>query len=68
MSDNEKRADTFIDLILAGMLDAAVEMKLTQFQTTITPEKTGRPTLVRIIVVPEVMQFQSVDPKGLKTE
>lgn len=63
---DEKRAETFTDLLLAAMKDAAIEMKLTQFKTTITPEKTGKTMLVRIIVVPEAMQFESVDPKGFK--
>lgn len=65
MSD-EKRADAFMDLLMAAMLDAAIEMKLTQLKTTITPEKTGKQTFIRIIVIPEQMQYQSVDPKGFQ--
>jgi len=63
MSD-EKRAETTVDLLIAAILDAAIEMKLTQFKTTITPEKTGKQTFVRIIIVPEQMEYESVDPKG----
>lgn len=48
--------DQFLDLLLAAMMDAAIEMKLTQLQTTITADDAG-PQIVRIIVVPEKMQF-----------
>lgn len=63
---NEKKADAFGDLLFAAMKDAAIEMKLTQLKTTITPEETGKATLIRIIIVPEQMQFESVGPGGFE--
>lgn len=61
--NEECQAGAFIDILLAAMSDAAVERKLTQLKTTITPEKTGRATLVRIIIVPESMDMEW--PQGL---
>ena len=52
---DHSRAEAFGDFILAAMLDAAIERKMTQLKTEITPEKTGRVTQVRIIIVPETM-------------
>lgn len=66
MSDQDKRAEAFGDLLLAAMKDAAINMELTQLKTTITPEETGKATLIRIIVVPETMQYVSTDPEGIK--
>ncbi len=44
--------EAFIEILLAAMMDAAVEGKLTQLQTTIAPD--GKNVkLVRIIVVPD---------------
>lgn len=50
---------TFIELLLAAMKDAALEFKLTQLQTQFDPTETGKGKLhtVRIIVIPEKMQF-----------
>ncbi len=46
----------FLAMLIASMHDAATSGQCTQLQTTITP--TGhRPTLVRLIVVPEEMEF-----------
>lgn len=50
--------ETFIDLLLASMLDAATGGHLTQLQTTITPEGKKSKT-VRIIIVPEEMQWKA---------
>lgn len=52
----------FIDFVVAAMLDAAVERKLTQLKTTIQVPGRSSPTLVRIIVVPETMDFESTQP------
>jgi hypothetical protein len=50
----------FFDLLIAAMKDAALEMKLTQFQTTIDPDGKGM-RLVRIVVVPEEMEYRNPD-------
>lgn len=55
----------FLDLLHAAMLDAATELELTQLQATITPPG-GQPQTVRIIVIPEQMQFR-LDGKGAKS-
>lgn len=56
--DLKKRAQAFEDLIIAGMLSAAIERKMTQFKTTITPPGRTTPQLVRIIIVPETMDIE----------
>lgn len=50
----------FVDLLLAAMKDAAIEGKLTQLQTQLDPTETGKGPLkvVRIIVIPEKMDFK----------
>jgi len=48
--------EAFLDLLIAAMLDAAGERKLTQLQSTI--EVKGKLKLVRIIVIPEEMDFK----------
>lgn len=54
---------TFEQLIIAGMLDAAAERKMSQFKVTVTPEQTKRETFVRIIIVPESMDLEW--PQGM---
>lgn len=49
--------DTFLDLLIAAMKDAAIEMKLTQLKTQIDPDGKGI-RHVRLIVVPERMQYE----------
>ncbi len=47
--------EAFMNLLIAAMMDAATERKLTQLKTTISPDgKTSK--FVRIIVVPEDME------------
>ncbi len=48
---------TFLDILIAAMNDAVIEGKITQIQTTITPEGTTKAKLLRIIVVPEEMEY-----------
>lgn len=55
--------EMFLELLLAAMKDAATSGSLTQLKTTIDPDGRGVRT-VRIIVVPEQMQFQSPLPFG----
>ena len=47
--------ETFLDLLVAAMKDAAIERKLTQLQTQLDPTETGRGPMkrVRIIIVPD---------------
>lgn len=63
---NEQEA--FLELLIAAMKDAAIGGHLTQLQTQIDALKTGKPQLVRIIVVPEKMQWKTPDgrPIGAK--
>lgn len=53
----------FTSLLIAAMLDAAVEGKCTQMQTTITPPGKS-PKLVRIVVVPEELDFVRASSTG----
>lgn len=53
----------FLALLIAAMQDAAVEGKCTQLQTTITPPG-HRAKLVRLVVVPEELDFVRTDPAG----
>lgn len=53
---SNEAAQQFLDLLLAAMTDAAVEGQCTQLQTTITPQG-GRATLIRLIVVPEQLDY-----------
>lgn len=55
---NEQQA--FIDLLIAAMKDAAISMSLTQLKTQIDPDGKGI-RHVRIIVVPEQMQYAHPD-------
>lgn len=62
---NKGKAEAFIDILLAAMKDAAIERKMTQLKTTITPAGRTKPILVRIIIVPETMDNEF--PQGLST-
>jgi hypothetical protein len=59
--------NAFMDLLIAAMMDAAVEKKLTQLKTTIDPDGKG-PRHVRLIVVPEEMHMNWPEhsPAGVK--
>lgn len=61
--DKQEKGAVFLDLLIASMEDAAVERKLTQLKTEITPQKTGKTQQVRIIIVPESMDMEW--PQGL---
>jgi hypothetical protein len=54
----------FDELLVAAMLDAAIERKMTQLKARITPKETGRETFLRIIVVPETMDVEV--PQGFR--
>lgn len=49
--------ELFLDMLIAAMKDAVLNGKITQLQTTMTPEETGKAKLLRIIVVPEEMEI-----------
>jgi len=51
--------EAFLDMLVAAMMDAAVEKKLSQIVTQLDPSGTGSGPLkkVRIIIVPEEQQY-----------
>jgi hypothetical protein len=55
--------DAFLNLLVAAMMDAAVEKKLTQLKTTISPDGKTVKT-VRLIVIPEEMDYDFPQPLG----
>jgi hypothetical protein len=57
MSKEKRQAEAFLDLLVAAMKDAAVNMELTQLKTQIDAEGNGKIRYVRIIVVPEAMEY-----------
>lgn len=50
---------TFLDLLLAAMKDAALELKLTQLAVQFDPTETGKGPFkrVRLVVVPEQLEY-----------
>lgn len=50
--------EAFLDLLVAAMKDACLELKLTQLLTQLDADGSGKLRKVRIIVVPEVMEHQ----------
>lgn len=59
--------EAFLNLLIAAMTDAAVEHKLTQLKTTISPDG-KKAKLVRIIVIPEEMEFNFPRSQPLGTD
>ena len=53
---NSQEAEAFLGLLIAAMKDAVLEGKNTQLKTIIDPDGKGL-RMVRIIVVPEVMEY-----------
>jgi hypothetical protein len=47
----------FLDMLIAAMKDAALEKKLTQLQTQLDADGTGRLRKVRIVVIPEELEY-----------
>ncbi len=60
------QGDAFLDLLLAAFDDAALEGKLTQFQTQFQPKGKKNLEVIRLIIVPEKMAltWPSVAPAG----
>lgn len=56
--------EVFLDLLLAAMKDAALTMSLTQMKTQIDPDGRGL-RYVRIIVVPEAMEYGHADGRPI---
>ena len=54
---NYPQGDAFLDLLIAAMNDAAINGKLTQLQTQLKPEGSAKLEVVRIVVIPEKMDF-----------
>ncbi len=67
MTDERNQQDVFGDMLIAGMLDAAIEQKITQLKTTITPEGRTKPVHVRIVIMPELMEHEWPGGLGKKT-
>jgi hypothetical protein len=55
--------EAFLEMLVAAMADAAVETKLTQLKTQIDPDGKGI-RHVRLIVIPEEMDFTFSPPLG----
>lgn len=66
MADNQdtqtRRANTFLEFIIAGMADAAVERKMTQLKGLVVPPGRKTPVAVRVIIVPELMDIETAEP------
>lgn len=60
---NQDSAEIVLNVILAAMMDAVVERKLTQLKLQIQPEGYVRPQYVRIVIMPETMDREW--PQGL---
>ena len=57
--------EAFLNMLIAAMQDAAIEKKCSQLQCTITPEETGKATVVRVIVVPNELDRYWPESKPL---
>lgn len=57
--------EVFLNLLIAAMTDAAEELKLTQLQTQLDTKRGMR--IVRIIVVPEEMEYRHPDGRPFGT-
>ena len=57
--------EVFLDFLIAAMKDAAEELKLTQLQTQLDTKRGMR--LIRIIVVPEEMEYRHPDGRPFGT-
>lgn len=62
MSVEKEQINAFLDMLRAAMLDAAIERKMTQLKTTITPPGRAKAELIRIIIVPETMDREFGQP------
>lgn len=63
MNNEPNEINAFLNLLTAGILDAATERKMTQLLTQCQPDGM-KMQKVRIIIVPETMDFEW--PKPLK--
>jgi len=63
------QGEAFLELLIAAFNDAALEGKLTQFQTQFLPKGQKKMAVVRLIIVPEKMShtWPSVAPAGTPT-
>lgn len=61
-AQGKRQFNAFINLLVAAMLDASTQRKLTQLKTTIAAPGRMKPMHVRIIVVPETMDIETQKP------
>lgn len=61
--------ESFLELLIAAMKDAAIERKLTQLHTTIDPDGKGTKR-VRIVIIPDALDhvWPKDSPLGGKTK
>lgn len=59
--------EAFLDVLVAAMKDAALERKITQLKTQLDPNGKGVKR-IRIIVVPEEMDFEFAADRPLGSE
>ena len=59
--------DAFLHILVAAMADAVTQGKLTQIKTTIAPDG-KKVKLVRLIIVPEDMEFNWPKDQPLGTD
>jgi hypothetical protein len=59
---NRQQVTAFMDMLAAGILDAACERKMTQMKTTCLPPGRTKPELVRIVIMPETMDHEWSQP------
>lgn len=60
--------EAFLDLLIAAMKDAAGEQKMTQIKATIESPKSGILKFVRIVVMPEELEYNWPTDAPLGTE
>lgn len=58
--------EAFLEMLVAAMKDAAIEKKLTQLHIQLDPTETGKGKMktVRVIVIPDELDFVFTPPLG----
>lgn len=60
--------EAFLELLVAAMKDAAIERKLTQLCTQFDPSGKGKLKRVRIVVIPDELDYEWPSTAPLGTE